>query len=451
MKAPKSTGDLQSHVRAFCEMEKIPALSVAILADGEIHEAAAGILNISTAVSATPDSIFQIGSITKVLTASVIMRLVDRSMVELDQAVKDIVKGFRLRDSEMSDRITVRHLLTHTCGIPGDLFEDDSNMPGNHIESLVNLCPALEFVHAPGEHLAYSNTGFAVAGRIIEIVLGMTWEQAITEEIYAPLEMKNAVAYPRDAIRYRAAMGHLPAAGATDGWDLAPKNYLTLGMAPAGTTLMMSARDLMMFAVGHTESADWLSRASLVEMQRQQHRLPAHSPFNATGWGLGWFRTDSNNGETVVGHDGATLGQVSMLRVFPDTNAAIAILVNAANPGILKKFYGQVAHFVSDELVQDVEVAETPGGLDLGKFAGRYETVGSRSEVSFDGEGLALKVKWDLPMPDQELQLRYVEPGCFASFGPDGTRGTNVHFLDIDDRGRPKWLFSGMRLSRHVT
>ena len=450
MKPLESFVDLQSHVRAFCETENIPALSVAVSADGEIHEAAAGTLNANTGVSATPDSVFQIGSITKVLTASAVMRLIDRSLIELDQPVKDILEDFRLHDPSMSDRITVRNLLTHTSGIPGDLFEDDSNTPGNHIESLVNQCPTLEFVHNPGEYLAYSNTGYAVAGRIVEVVLGMTWEQAITEEIYRPLGMNHAVAYPRDAIRYRAAMGHFPSAESPGGWSLAPKNFLTLGMAPAGTTLMMSARDLLKFAAGHTEATDWLSSASIAEMQRQQFALPAHAPFNATGWGLGWFRTGSGNGAVVVGHDGATLGQVSMLRVFPDTNAAVAVLVNAANPLILKKFYSQIAHLVGDEVVPDAEVADTPDGLDLGNFVGRYETVGSRSEVSLDGDGLKLEVTWDLPMPDQELHLHYVEPGCFASFGQDGNRGTNVHFLETDDNGHPRWLFSGLRLSRHV-
>ena len=382
----QNLNDLPSYVREFCETENLPAISVAIHVDGKDYAAASGVLNANTGVEATADSIFQIGSITKVLTASVVMRLIDRGLITLEQPVSDILKDFRLLDKSLSDQITLKHLLTHTSGIPGDLFDDDSDAFGRHIKTLVERCPTLEFVHRPGEYLAYSNTAFAIAGRVIEVVLGKPWEQAIIDEVYAPLGMTKAVAYPRDSIRYRAAMGHFRDTQEPNKWVIAPKNFLTLGMAPAGTTLMMTASDLLTFAAAHVpgqHQSTWLSSESRAAMQTSHYSLPIHAPFNATDWGLGWFLSDTT-GTDVIGHDGATLGQVSLLRVLPDRGAAIAILLNAAEPSALRKFYNLSACILGDHAFEETAPVEPPNSLDLSKFAGRYETVGSRSQVSVE-------------------------------------------------------------------
>lgn len=447
-----SLDDLQDYVAEFCSDAAIPGISVAIEVDGKTYKGAAGILNANTGVEVTTESIFQIGSITKVLTASVIMRLVDRGLVSLDQPVCDIIDGFRLKDKTLSDQITVKHLLTHTSGIPGDLFDDDSNEFGNHIKRVVDSIKDLDFVHPPGKYLTYSNTAYAVAGRVTEVILKMPWEQAIVDEIYTPLGMSSATAYPRDAIRFRTAMGHFPDGDDGSGWAVAPANFLTLGMAPAGTTLMMTASNLLKFAAAHfpgQADSDWLEPETAQSMQQQYHALPEHAPFNATGWGLGWFLSTAS-GQKVVGHDGATLGQVALLRVVPDTGAKIAVLVNAAKPAVLAEFYNSVAEVIGDRAVEPVEPASKPPDFDLEKYVGRYKSVGSKSQVSKNGDELALQVEWDLPMPDQHFRLRPVSAECFAAFSPTGDRELNIHFLEIGSDGRPDWLFYGLRLSRRI-
>jgi CubicO group peptidase (beta-lactamase class C family) len=444
--------DLQNFVTDFCQARRIPAISVAISARGSNYAAAAGTLNTSTGVKATEDAIFQIGSITKSMTASVIMRLVERGLITLDQAVSEIIEDFRLRDKTLSDQVTVRQLLCHTNGIPGDLFDDDSNAFGHHIKLLVDRCSDLDFIHHPGEQFSYSNTAYAIAGRVTEVVLGMPWEQAISEEVYAPLEMHSATAYPRDSIRHRVAMGHFPDPDSSGDWTVAPSNFLSLGMAPAGTTLMMSASDLLKFAAAHTpgrEKTDWLSREGVTAMQISQFDLPKNTPFNATGWGLGWLLTDAS-GQMVFGHDGGTLGQVSTLRIIPGTGAAIAILLNASQSSVLQEFYSLVADHLGDTVVNRIEPSQSTAPLDLERFIGRYEAVGSRSEVVLSDDELEVQVESDLPVPNQELRLKFIEDQCFASYGKDGTRGSNYHFLDPDEDGKPGCLFAGLRLSKRL-
>lgn len=102
----------------------IPAASVAILAGGEIFTTAAGILNRNTGVEADEDSVFQIGSITKTWTATLVMQLVDEGLLDLDVPVRDTVPAFAIGDDAAASAITTRQLLSHVSGFEGDLFND---------------------------------------------------------------------------------------------------------------------------------------------------------------------------------------------------------------------------------------------------------------------------------------------------------------------------------------
>src|SRR5690606_34367518 len=100
----------------------VPGAAVAVVLDGEITDHAVGVLSTATAVEATPQSVFQIGSITKVWTATLVMQLVDDGLVALDEPVVTYLPEFRLADPVTTAAITVRHLLSHQAGFEGDIF-----------------------------------------------------------------------------------------------------------------------------------------------------------------------------------------------------------------------------------------------------------------------------------------------------------------------------------------
>jgi CubicO group peptidase (beta-lactamase class C family) len=118
------TARLQRELESLIAQHKVPGAVLGVLHEGEIHEVAAGVLNKNTGHPVTTDSVFQIGSITKVWTATVIMQLVDEGRIELDAPVRTYLPEFEVADADVTERVTVRHLLTHTSGIQGDHFED---------------------------------------------------------------------------------------------------------------------------------------------------------------------------------------------------------------------------------------------------------------------------------------------------------------------------------------
>lgn len=102
----------------------VPGAALGIWSDGQEVLAAHGVLNAATQVPVTTDSVFQVGSITKIWTATMIMQLVDQGLLSLDTTVSEVLPGARLGAADVGGQVTVRHLLTHTSGIDGDVFTD---------------------------------------------------------------------------------------------------------------------------------------------------------------------------------------------------------------------------------------------------------------------------------------------------------------------------------------
>jgi CubicO group peptidase (beta-lactamase class C family) len=103
---------------------RVPGAAVAVRVGDEVVEAAAGVLSTATGVEATVDSLFQIGSITEVMTATLVMQLVDEGELDLDAPVRTVLTEFRIADERAAQRITARHLLSHVAGFEGDIFTD---------------------------------------------------------------------------------------------------------------------------------------------------------------------------------------------------------------------------------------------------------------------------------------------------------------------------------------
>ena len=448
--------DLQAYAEAAIKEHDIPALSLAIWHKGKLHKAAAGILNINTGVEATTDSIFQIGSITKVMTASLVMRLVDQGKVDLDLPVKHYLRDFQLADAKAAAKITVRQLLNHTNGIAGDYFPDDEGHSGNLIARFVDRCSLLPVIHPIGKMHSYSNSAFGIAGRLIEVVSGKSWCQAMNEDLFQPLGMTQAIADPKDMIRYRVAVGH--ALGHENAWEIPDKNYLTLGQAPCGSTTAMTAADVITFARAHISqetnkqnNQQWLSAGAISAMQTATFEKPQLSDISKSFAGLGWaIKHYAKPALTVLSHSGAVCGSKSMLQIIPKLDIAFAVLINGHHASAISSITQD--HLQALAGINNREPQISAANADLARdtlVTGFYQSFDSDIQVRIESDRLYAQVTYNHdPIPSAKIQLTHLDGLRYAVFDKSGSaRSTNLIFLNEDQAGRPQYLYMGSRLA----
>ena len=185
----------------------VPGAALGIWSDGQEILAAHGVLNAATQVPVTTDSVFHVGSITKIWTATMIMQLVDEGLLSLDTTVSAVLPGARLGAADVGGQVTVRHLLTHTSGIDGDVFTD-TGRGDECVERYVDLLAEVPSVFTPGATYSCCNSGYVLLGRIIEVIDGQSWDESLRERLIGPLAVAQTVTLPEEAILRRAAVGH---------------------------------------------------------------------------------------------------------------------------------------------------------------------------------------------------------------------------------------------------
>ena len=306
----------------------VPGAAVGIYQDGKVETYAFGVANVETGQAVRPDTLFQIGSTTKVYTATLVMQLVDEGKLGLDAPVVEYVSELKLADEAARNAITLRQLLSHTSGIEGDRF-DDYGLGDDALAKAVAEFHTLGQLSAPGELWSYCNTGFSLAGRIIEKVTKQSWEAVLRERLLKPIGAERSFAFAHEAIAYPVAVGHQQERSKKAiGPVKVARNYaLPRAVAPAGA-IIASVGDLMKFAALHLDGGTVgvervLSRRSVETMQTEQTKAANF----ADAYGLGWA-LHTMGGERVVGHGGTTYGFQAWLSLLPDKGFAIAVLTN---------------------------------------------------------------------------------------------------------------------------
>lgn len=387
--APALEGDRWRHrLQVLAERHDVPGATLGILRLGagpggadEVVTASHGVLSMTTGHPVADDSVFQIGSITKVWTTTLVMQLVEEGLLDLDAPVRDVLPELRLADEDVAARVTMRHLLTHTSGIDGDVFTD-TGRGDDCLERYVEGLADAAQLHPLGETFSYCNSGFDLAGRVVEKVTGKTWDQVLRERIISPLGLARTGTLPEEALLYDAALGH----DRDDDGALRPVSVwgIPRSSGPAGL-IHARVRDVLDFAAMHLRgglAADGtrvLGEEQVAAMQEEQVRLPGRFDLGDS-WGLGWIRFDWN-GERLIGHDGNTIGQSAFLRILPRAGLAVALLTNGGNtPDLFRSLYGEIFDELAGvSLPEPLRPADVP--VELDGHAGTYERGAERIEI----------------------------------------------------------------------
>lgn len=195
---------------------RVPGLAAAVVREGEVVLAEGfGVTATEGGRPVTPDTHFRIGSVTKPLTATAIMRLVDAGRVDLDHPISAYVPALRLADPAAPQQITMRMLLTHTSGLPTMPVSFHGPRDPGGLERYVHVdLPQLPLTHLPGRVYAYSNPGYALAGFIAATTSGLPFATLMQQTVFNPLGMASSTLDPLMAATYPLALGHVPS---TDG------------------------------------------------------------------------------------------------------------------------------------------------------------------------------------------------------------------------------------------
>ncbi len=442
--------DLQSRLNELVDRFDVPGASVAVLHDGDIDLASTGVASIGTGRPVTNETIFAIGSITKVFTATLMMQLVESGLVDLDLPVRDYLPDLQLASKEQTERVTVRQLLTHTSGIAGDHIHD-TGAGSDALEHYVKSLASLPELHPPGVLFSYSNSAVILAGYLLEQLTGTTWPDLIRERLIELLGLDSMVVFREEAERRPIVSPHNRD---DNGRPVAGDMWLEFHAgASAGFTPYASAADVVRFAQLHldqgrsTNGGPLLSPESFAAMQQVQvSHLPSGSLDN-TVWGIGWGLHQYVH-ERGLGHNGGTS---AMLRVLPDRGFAVAVLTNISG-GI--RMGGQlIAEIIGDRF--GIERAPVPPVLEatheqLRPFVGTYQHLDYTVTIDTGENGLRLSTSSRHGRPSAAIPLLRTGPTSFVAEFAD--RGWSRTGFVVPSKGeQADYFHMGLRAYKRVS
>jgi len=444
--------NLQACARAEMERWTVPGMAIDVLRGGDVETYVVGVASLETEFSVRPDTLFQIGSISKVFVATLIMQLVEQGTVDLDAPIVTYLPDLRLADEQAQHTITLRHTLTHTSGIYGDCF-DDWGWGDDALTKFVANFHTLRQVTAPGELWAYCNSGFGLAGLVIERVLRKPFEAAVHEHIFDPLGMDHSFYFAHEAIAYPAAVGHTQKEPFGDEHEVARLYPLPRSSNPAGG-IISTVADLLTFAAFHmgdgtVNDTPVLKRESILAMQQEQTKAGN----GADAWGIGWD-IKMVDGVKTIGHGGATNGFNARLTLVPEKQFAIAILTNSGRGATA---YRHVVDWALQQYCGLRPDEPTPISLPdevLARYAGEYKQQLADIAVAVEDNGLRIVQTSISPLTDKQHKLPplHASPIGEREFIVDSAgQGKGIRFDFIEgDGAAPRFIRMGGRLADRV-
>ncbi|MEY2226422.1 MULTISPECIES: serine hydrolase domain-containing protein [Streptomyces] len=416
----------QNRLDALRAAHHVPGATLAVFAEGRIHELASGILHRGTGVEATTDSVFQLGSIAKLYTATLVMQLAAAGELDLDAPVIEVLPEFRVADPEATKTITTRQLLSHTSGLTCD-FTYDSGRGDDCLAKYVAAAGNVALDCPPGTAVSYSSVGYNVLGRVVEVLTGRTWDQALKERLVAPLNLTHTMTLPEEALAFRTAMGHLPGEGPdpepAPAWDMMPRSAGPYGRVLATAADVLRLAKLHLDGGSAPDGTQILGARAVAEMQRWAVDVPDKWTVSADGWGLGWSLYDWH-GVPGYGHDGASIGQYGYVRVVPGADLVVVLLTNG---GAARFLYADLMR----ELLRDLGGVHMPPAfapparppvVDMAPLVGTYRREGVVITVGVRPDG-ATRLLYEFVdgmrdfSPPLEMDLTPLSSTVFAASG----------------------------------
>ena len=413
--------ELGALLREHAARTSVPGAAIGVLRGGETVTAVTGVPDVETADPVALETRFAVGSLCKSWSRRR-SRASSRTVVSLDDPVSSRVP--ELERAEWAARASVRDLLANRARVPlraelefPQASDDGDDALEHHVANVALAGPAEPY-------WSYSNLGWSVVGRVIAQATGRTWEQAMREQLFEPLELDETTFAPAEGLS--CASGH----DVVDGEVVRSASWTPRALAPAGSTLLSTVTDLVRFAAAHVETP------SFAALRHDSQEIGIHGWLDA--WCLGFARFDWEGGP-VWGWDGLISGQRSVLRLVPELRGAVVLLTNSARgralyrsllPAVMGAWFGVRMPTL------ELRAFDCAAG-DLSRFEGVYAWPDRHWDVTARASSLALtsddRTFDGLPIDERTFLIDADDPDTptvtFAAFGDDGRPGVLYDML----------------------
>jgi len=445
-----STNGLQEQLEAAIDATGVTGASLAIWDGTALHTAVAGVRNSVTGDPMTVDTVMHIGSITKVMNTVLLMQLVDEGRIALEDPVVKHLPELRLSDQEAPKKIGCCMLVNHTSGINGEWLPEYGPDRERIVDSM-ERCVELDQLHAPGEATSYCNMATVIAGYLTQKLRGVSWYTLMKTRIYEPLEMRHALVDPLDTPRFRCSVGDLTNPK-TAKMVQTTRPFLAPSFAPAGSTQMTSAADLVTFARAQLNGGVGLNGVRILSERSAARMVEPTTAFVSPAWqmGLGWMILPGG----VLSHGGSGPGVYSQLYAHPASGRVLALLTNCDRGAALEPII--VAPILESWTgIKGSTSKRLSGPVNTKPYEGAYENNLRRVDVfTCDGSlSLRMTAKMDLVDndtnrgdPPPSVALHALGDDVFEAVRLPGTPPAEYRFVQPDSNGRMRFLATGLRL-----
>jgi len=338
--------EVDAFVKQQMQADDIPGVVVVVVRGDEvIYCKGFGVASLETNKPLTPQTIFDLASVSKSFTALGVLLLQDKGLIDIDMPVQHYLPDFQPNDERASE-ITLRQLLNHTSGLPGAfsaplIFQEGED----EMKELVAALSRVRLNREPGSSFEYADINYCLLGALIERVTGTTFEEYIQQEIFEPLGMDNTTLYPDEAAALDRADGHQPLYG-----RIVTRNMpVYRSSLPAGW-VMSCAEDMIKWLIVHLNGGcnaeGQIFPGNCIE---EAHTTAVLFEENGEemGYGMGWFISD-NNETQLVWHGGDTPTFTADMLLLSEYDAGVVVLVNSQActighniaPGVINRILG---------------------------------------------------------------------------------------------------------------
>jgi CubicO group peptidase (beta-lactamase class C family) len=425
-------------------------LTVIMNRDSILYSKGNGYANIEEERPVTSEStIWRLASISKVVTATAVMQLVEKGELDLDTNINSYLENLTIPEDEFGP-VTLRHLLTHTPGFDdrylNKSFRTEEEWPDLNT-FLNNILPKRIF--PPGEIYSYSNVGNALAALVVEDVTGLDFDIYCRQNIFTPLQMnQTSFRILSDRMAENLYTGYV---FENDTFTSTPFDYL--GDYPAGQ-LLSTGEEFARFMMSHLNGGEYDGAQILSPQTVKEMHSPQFKQHPKLSGAVGYaFHITEERGNKVVRHGGGYMGLSTRMWLLPDEGAGLFIAANvSASPIIDKISYAFLDNYFDNDTTEtaDYPLTDLPEyDPYVSQYTGYYRTTRHTHhdftkifllagfmndlEIRENEEGM-------LVMPDfygNDRRLIQVEPGLFQSIDDDYYMS-----FKLEENGVPVYLFT---------